>query len=203
MGRAMDKDSLFAVPVWREESGLTDVELSDIKNICYKIKEVFPGRNRSNLGGYQSNDLNNTVLSSPPFLSLLKKIKKGCDFITRDLPITTGHLELGNMWVNFNEKNNYNAVHFHPISPISGVVYISGESVTSCGLYFCNPHPAEAYIFSELQSVPTTLSSLQIKLTPKVGDMIFFPGWLPHGVPEYSGNDERISIAFNLKLVRH
>ena len=33
---------------------------------------------------------------------------------------------------------------------------------------------------------------------PKLGELILFPSWLPHGVREYRGEGERVSIAINL-----
>ncbi len=37
-------------------------------------------------------------------------------------------------------------------------------------------------------------------LTPRSGMIMMFPSWLQHAVRPYSGEHERISIAFNLSL---
>ena len=42
------------------------------------------------------------------------------------------------------------------------------------------------------------LFSRTVDNKPKEGELILFPSWLPHGVREYRGEGERISIAVNL-----
>jgi ectoine hydroxylase-related dioxygenase (phytanoyl-CoA dioxygenase family) len=37
---------------------------------------------------------------------------------------------------------------------------------------------------------------------PKIGKLIMFPGYLPHGVERNGTTDDRISISFNVKLMR-
>ncbi|HMB73194.1 MAG TPA: putative 2OG-Fe(II) oxygenase [Gammaproteobacteria bacterium] len=37
-------------------------------------------------------------------------------------------------------------------------------------------------------------------MTPRAGVFIVFPSWLSHGVCQYRGNRERISIAINFSL---
>jgi hypothetical protein len=48
----------------------------------------------------------------------------------------------------------------------------------------------------------TPISASCIAFEPVSSKLILFPGWLPHGVERNTTEEDRISISFNVKLVR-
>lgn len=74
--------------------------------------------------------------------------------------------------------------HIHPDSLVSGVLYLKvPKSVSDSSLDDGN------LIFPSFN---------QLSVVPSVGKVILFPSYLPHETIEFSSNEERICIAFNL-----
>jgi uncharacterized protein (TIGR02466 family) len=108
--------------------------------------------------------------------------------------------KLGNMWININRKGDYNVIHHHANSIISGVLWV--KTPENCGsLIFQSPHSFTQYLL--LQNVDSEIAKKQnyycnYRYNPKEGTMILFPSDLMHGVEPNESDENRISIAFNL-----
>jgi ectoine hydroxylase-related dioxygenase (phytanoyl-CoA dioxygenase family) len=48
----------------------------------------------------------------------------------------------------------------------------------------------------------TPISAAAIAYEPQSSKLILFPGWLPHGVERNTTEEDRVSVSFNVKLVR-
>ena len=145
----------------------------------YKLKQNDKeGREVSNQGGWQSNDITNSELfnSLLPFLN--KKISK---FFKEEYKVEE-------VWANISPKYSYNSIHTHsfigmgnfPYNQLSGVMYLQCTK-DSGDLNLYNPH----FVGSVFN------------YSPKVGDVIWFPCTLPHSVGRNSTDVYRMSIAFN------
>lgn len=98
------------------------------------------------------------------------------------------------MWLNVHNKNGFNHVHVHPGGWYSGVYYIKC-SERSGRIKFTDPRPgAEMSIYH--QAVESDIHAI----SPKVGDLILFPSWLPHLVESNYDDADRISLSFNIEL---
>lgn len=82
------------------------------------------------------------------------------------------------LWINVNGPGHYNKWHTHGLSNVA-VLYVSVPE-NSGDIEFRRGD--ETY-----------------KITPKVGQLIMFPGTLEHRVLENKSSEKRISIAINLK----
>lgn len=146
----------------------------------------------SNVGGFQSESLTtlDDVIKKNVFINPSLEYLKNFNKIYK--------IELINFWINCNNKNDYNLLHNHPESNISGVYYIqaeknSGRIVFQNGdltkmnsinqHYFNDPNFYSRYFFSI-----------------KKFDLILFPSETFHYVEPSNSNEERISVAFNLSL---
>lgn len=128
------------------------------------------GRNFSNQGGYQSNDI------TFGFHDLIK-------FAIESLSLIGENMRLSNFWININHGNHYNSTHIHYLRDWSAVYYHK----VCCDQSTLN--------FTHL--VPTVIQN-EYKHPPKEKDMVFFKSIQPHSVSACHGQDhERISIAFN------
>jgi len=160
----------------------------------YDYKKNKEGVIISNRGGWQSeSDFWRKESFSQYFDYIFSHIKTSVSFYNLNF-------EMGNMWININKKGNYNLAHIHPISLLSGVLWI--KTPEKCGeLIFESPH-----FFNEgelLQNVnsnfeKTTNYYKTFTFNPIPGRMVLFPSHLRHRVEENLSDEDRISIAFNL-----
>ena len=168
----MKKINLFPIELY-----ITSIAIDNnlfIKNL-YKIKDTSLGVNKSNIGGWQSEDL----LYNKDFQFLKETILK----IASETFNT--NINLFNMWGNISSKYHYNAIHHHGKQPNiwSGVYYLQT---------FKNSGPIT------IHSPWDTDLHKHFNFTP--GTLIFFPSSLPHSVDANMENQDRISIAFNFKI---
>jgi hypothetical protein len=111
------------------------------------------------------------------------------------------NFELGNMWININKKGDYNVQHVHANSLLSGVIWIKAPE-KSGPLVFASPNVfiESALLEAAKQNVKDAKNYFEhFEFNPKEGRMILFPSHLYHSVEPNESDEDRISIAFNLK----
>mmetsp|Transcript_39308 Transcript_39308/g.77337 ORF Transcript_39308/g.77337 Transcript_39308/m.77337 type:complete len:719 (+) Transcript_39308:8-2164(+) len=89
-------------------------------------------------------------------------------------------------WATVHSLGMKHARHQHNAAAISGTYYVKLPE---------NPSPIS--FFDTRGPSPPFANFFHVK--PQVGDIVVFPGWLPHEVAPTTGTDPRISIAFNLQ----
>jgi uncharacterized protein (TIGR02466 family) len=111
-------------------------------------------------------------------------------------------IKLGNFWVNINNKGNSNSVHIHDNSFVSGVFYVQADPKQGVINFYKNYF--HDYIVASQATIDryTPISASAISYPPKPGRLIIFPGHLPHGVESNETNKDRISISFNVSILR-
>lgn len=193
------KNSIFKTQV--KNKNHTDY----FKKILAKEMKVNKGRILSNKGGYQTNDITyyqsadfNNVDDSKVYEDVF--IKPAIEFIkTLNCIKQNIDLSLSNYWINLNSKNDYNQLHNHPNSHISGVYYIEAHK-NSGNIVFQN-HNLLASGFNNSNiffNNPNFWTHYTI--IPETYDLILFPSELLHFVTPNNTNKKRISMAFNLIL---
>lgn len=185
----METLSAFATPIWIE-----DLEL-DITNIVSTVKDiqsVSPGKQVSNVGGWQSEDL---YLDTIPKYKHLHKMVNTLQETINDISVQidpTLKLYIDTLWLNVNKKGDYNIPHYHSASAFSGVLYIQCEKGSNIEFY--HDTLMEHYPFW----TNSQMFASKFQLYPKVGRLIVFPAWIKHSVLPNESNNDRISIAFNI-----
>jgi uncharacterized protein (TIGR02466 family) len=185
----MEMLSVFATPFWIE-----DLEL-DITNIASTVKDIqrgSPGKQVSNVGGWQSKDLNSDSIREYTHLyNMVNILQKSIDNISTQIDPTL-KMYINILWMNVNKKNDSNTPHYHPNSAFSGVLYIQCDS--SSNIEFTHDTLMEHYPFK----TNSQIFAKKFQLFPRVGRLIVFPSWIKHSVLPNESNNERISIAFNV-----
>ena len=102
-------------------------------------------------------------------------------------------------WINVNRAGNFNTLHCHPGCFVSATYYVSVPSGMQGGeIYFRDPRgPAVAMYETPGIELPWIGSGIGIPFAPATGKLLIFPSWLEHRVESFTGEGERISIAFN------
>ena len=186
----------FSVPCSETELNLN---LKKIKKYCYGLKKTDPGRNISNRDGWQS-----TQLFFPnPLTGLADEIcKVGSKIFYAFNGSEKYTIYLKNMWININPTGGSNIVHLHPRSFFSGVFYV--QTPVKCGEIVLR-HPCSHTendwrdeFWNELTLETTTMNYLKAK-----ENMLYiFPSWLEHYVQTNKSKKDRISISFNLGVIK-
>lgn len=196
----MNYDLYFPTPIWWEQ---TSINTESMLDLCLKMRdEDLEGRKLSNEGGWQSKDFRPGRFIE--MKELEDKILCQSDNCIRDYGYKEEYckLKIENFWFNINNYGNSNSVHIHDNSFISGCFYIKATPGQG-NITFYKNHALD-YIVSSQAIIKnyTPISASAITYESITGRLIMFPGYLPHGVGHNPTNEDRISVAFNVKLIR-
>lgn len=185
--------NLFPTPV-AHVSRLVDVESA--KALMTTFGERAIARNSHHAG------LAHSPILKPSENSAFAKI---ADMIAPHLTSFGAHLfgeelnwHVTGFWINKMANGSSQAMHVHANSFISGTLYLT-DSHPSANILFQRPSTSAGFVFSNFNKEsdvgPYNADRWQLPETG-AGDLVLFPSWLMHGVPENPG-EQRISLSFN------
>lgn len=163
-------------------------------NLLKKEQKNNKGKTISNVGGFQSNQY--TTLREDILRNVF--LNPGKNFIEKLNPKKNLNLTLGDFWINSNLNKDYNLLHNHFGATISGIYYLevpknSGRLVFQNGDlskmssinfdYFHNENYYARYF-----------------IIPEKFDLYLFPSEAFHYVEPNRSFENRVSVAFNLKV---
>ena len=105
---------------------------------------------------------------------------------------------LKELWVNVLETGGRQAMHNHANSFISGVVYLTATHADARTVFMKSPGGVDfAFKNDHARMTPNPYCADKwISPAPQPGDMVLFPSYLMHAVPNNPGG-RRITMAFN------
>jgi len=191
---------LFPSPVIKID---TKPEFNDIRgdliNFCYSERENSPlGIVRSNNGGWHSE----LLLEEERFHKYKKFIEKYIEKSFESFVNSGVKIIPNSYWININGINSVNTEHNHPGSDISGCFWIKSSEYSGT-FRFTNPNDFIHYSLLKtfnFESKSQYYFSERYFFKPIEGEMILFPSNMNHCVFENKDDNDRISIAFNLKI---
>ncbi|CAE8725978.1 unnamed protein product, partial [Polarella glacialis] len=172
---------------------------------CLTFASRGGGHNKSNIGGFHSNDLSRMGAVDPALDQFLHALHEPlAAFLRRRLAgkLPPGVRDKGgalhvsavleNLWANVNQPGHYNDKHNHG-TPTSSIV--------ATGVYY--PMTTEAWgeptSAAKLRLFPNTGSPIEV--TPRAGLLLVFPTELIHETePVPVGEPGRTSLAFNIRI---
>jgi uncharacterized protein (TIGR02466 family) len=160
----------------------------------FKKLKINEGRKLSNVGGFQSKNLN---LNDPSLKSLIEKIEDFSNIFCNQFLNINKKLNLINIWANINNFKDFNLPHVHNFSILSGVFYIKIPK-NSGSLIFKSNDQLENFVHPSLIVNYNNYNSSIWKFSPKINTLYLFPSWYIHYVESNLSNKERISTSFNL-----
>jgi len=180
------------------EGVLENINNSSLKTFILALKKKDKGRNFSNYGGWQSNNIS---LQENALKDLLIEIEKNLVPFEQVLRLRKKFkLQVANIWANVNGTGAVNNPHIHPGSIVSGVYYVTLPK-NSGDLRLINPNTfnfltflGELKTFAEGSTVFTTNHTLH---KSKPGGLLIFPSHLSHYVLPNFSKQKRISFSFN------
>jgi len=179
---------------------VSGVETKSLKEFAYKMREDSLGRNVTNVNAWQSNDLN---LNDPALSQLLQAADIYANKLHRELNFKRSLRQvIDNVWININPFGGNNKLHIHGENCLSGVFYVKCNK-DSGNIVF--PHPAANFIYNTPESLLEGFTEKNSQFSnnlPQEGKIILFPSWAYHYVEPNMSNEDRISFAFNTKVVQ-
>jgi hypothetical protein len=102
------------------------------------------------------------------------------------------------MWVNVMDTGGRQAMHNHANSFISGVVYLTPTHESSRTVFMKSPGGTDFSFKNDHAGVATGPYNAEkwISPAPEPGDLVMFPSYLMHAVPQNAG-ERRITLALN------
>ena len=189
---------LFPEPIFK-------YKLNNFKNLkkklskyIYKLKdEDNEGLKRSNKGGWHSKPFKLGIKDTIQHKFTLEIQKNILDTFqkygweTKNVPIT-----IKEMWAIINKNEDFNVLHSHPNCYLSAAYYV--KAPLNCGKFEIEcPNIAKANSFPLIKN-PNDLNVRVVSIDIDEGDLLIFPGYLPHKVAKNLSGQDRIVISFNV-----
>ena len=190
----------FPIPVFKFRFEKFRTFNEELSNYIYKLyEEDSKGVDRSNRGGWHSktfelNDKNSIQLKFA--LELQKYILK--TFTNLGWKTENQNIRIREMWAIINKKNDFNVVHTHPNSLLSAAYYVKAPN--NCGRFQIEDLNIVKRHASPLIANQNELNMNVAGLEVTEGDLLIFPGYLPHKVARNETDDDRIVISFNVDI---
>jgi uncharacterized protein (TIGR02466 family) len=108
------------------------------------------------------------------------------------------HWSIKEMWVSVLEPGGRQALHNHANSFVSGVIYLTASHRSANTVFMKSPGGTD-FIFNNTNAraqLGPYNADKWVSPDPAPGDLVLFPSYLLHEVPENRG-ERRISLAFN------
>jgi|TARA_R100001530_G_scaffold42788_1_gene32576 uncharacterized protein (TIGR02466 family) len=171
--------------------------LSYVKKLRKKDRK---GRVISNVGGWQSKDLN---LRDKPLVNLFTWINNSLTEFSQKYEFYQKRPFIENIWANVNGYKDSNQQHTHmgARSPdFSSVLYLA---IKDGSIHFRNPDPyiqmmpAMSYLKPQFWN---PCNSYEYYVTPLPGDLLIFPASIFHWVGPNMSKEDRITLSFNWSI---
>ena len=105
---------------------------------------------------------------------------------------------ISEIWAIINKKGTFNQAHNHPGSYLSAAYYVKAPK--DCGRFQIEcPNIARRYAYPEVEK-KNELNTEVAGIDVKEGDLLIFPGYLPHKVAKNESDEDRIVISFNVDV---
>jgi uncharacterized protein (TIGR02466 family) len=181
---------------------IQDIDLQKLSTECFSYFEHEETVKLSNIGGLQSKPIGFNTFppnSDMEYAKLLHLLQDSLDELSQQFQYKK--LNLFNTWININYQNDYNDIHTHPRSSISGVFYVNIPQNCENYLEFFRMTRFDDY-FSDvfIGNEHDARHSSKIKVDVQNGLLLAFPSYLYHRTDRNKCNQPRISIAFNADI---
>lgn len=178
---------------------LSNKLLEDVENLLASDEVGHKWSNKNYVSGYTSYgsvDKLHLIMLNFKKLEQILEVHLKSYLATLEYDVKASDLYLSHCWVNVMPAGAQHAAHIHPLSVISGTVYLQLPKGSSpikfedprLGFFMNAPIPKES---------AKSINKRFLSLKPKEGDVVLFESWLRHEVPQNTTEEPRISVSFN------
>jgi len=197
----MKTELIFPTPIWKFDN--VGIDRKSLSDFVYHVKDEDPeGRQASNGGGWQSHDFTDPVIDDNPLRYIRDAIMERAYAAADEFGFDDYTLKMLNMWININNKGDFNHLHTHPGGVLAGAYYLKLPNCCYGHLSFIrdlNYTQMKEY-WGEGDNVYRWehMNETEHDVFPEEDQLVIFPSWLQHSVGKSAGDGDRISISFNI-----
>ena len=197
-------DQFFPIPLFVADIEHTEELNHELQQRFTKLAEAHPEGSSGNWGGianvYASFAVDSQLHRQPFMQSLLKRVQPALNQFSQMVELDTAQAELSiaESWFNISSYGSFQEYHSHAgIGPFCAVYYVdvpddSGNTVFRASFPAMRPYYRCTNPNNPFYRYRKTVLS-------KPGRFVIFPSWLEHCVTQSQSQQQRITIAFNLK----
>ncbi len=178
---------------------LGDRLLEDVENLLASDEAGHRWSEKNYVSGYtsySSADKLNMIFSSFKKLEQTLEIHLKSYLNALEYEVKSKDLYMSQCWVNVMPQGAQHTAHIHPLSVISGTVYLQLPKGSS-PIKFEDPRLG-LFMNAPMPKLKAKLANQRfITLKPDEGDVVLFESWLRHEVPQNTTAEPRISVSFN------
>jgi len=185
---------IFPVPIWayRLEPEVVQRINGKAQDLIETLRAATP-----NLEPGRSWQTPTDLQDRPELEELMECAKAATRRILDQLRVEYGSFLITGCWANIKPKGSQpHPTHSHANNFLSGVYYLRAPKGGD-RIEFIDPKP-QTSIINPPKSGSNEYNSRHAKLNVETGLLIMFPSWLGHSVESNQGEEERISISFNV-----
>ena len=190
---ASDVTPMFPTLVWKLQlkadlrEAMAPRILAALEGMRRDLPRPAPGQ------GWQSEQ---TLHEREDFRDLVACVDHAARGVLRFLRIGYDRIEITGCWANVLAKGAAHKAHSHPNNFLSGVYYVRTHPGTDT-IKFHDPRSQASVIRPPVVEL-TAENTDQVVVRVKNGTLLVFPSYLQHSVDANMGEEERISISFNI-----
>jgi len=190
----MERVTQFKSDFFVERTGTLE-QIEDLKNQILKAKDNDTAPMRMNNDKcWRSNQEYNNIEWLTNFIKDV--VAHACDhYFVHDTTFKDNVPErkiLLDYWTNVNEPDSINVTHSHVADSFTCVYYVQGKDTGP--LKFINP----ANLLNNCS--PRSPFVRDCLVYPSDGELILWPGWVPHEVLRNESDRQRINLAFSIQV---
>jgi uncharacterized protein (TIGR02466 family) len=176
---------LFRIPVARVVTNLLNEDIA-------KYTEDFLKTNNLGYSTYFNKKKNDEFQKNMPQSSKFKElINEVADKFMNDWDYSHKGNPFIFWWASNYEEGNGHGTHIHPGSTLSGTYWPIAEEG-------CSPIKFTSPYTESLMQLPPKQKHVEYTYQSKTNDMLIWPSWLRHEVPNQTNSSKRIAISFNV-----
>jgi uncharacterized protein (TIGR02466 family) len=185
--------AFFPTFIWVHD--LTEEDRAEVERTAIRLIDdmLTP---RPPLGGTTKWQTPTDMQKRPQFARLNEAVLKAAEGILQFLDVQELPLEITGAWANLSPPGASHHEHYHPNNFLA-VVYYPRVPKGGDAIAFSDPRPQAHIIEPPWKSANSQFAS-QVTVPVQPGRLVVFPAWLRHSVPPNRGEDERMSVAFNV-----
>lgn len=186
-------EPFFPTPVWIHDvqaataSRLNARALLDIEALTQPRPELEPGQNWQT-----AHDLHTFA----EFSELVEIFVAASGEALAFLGVEHEGFEITGCWANLSPPGRSHRAHSHANNYLSGVYYVQ-TAPGADAITFHDPRPQIEQISPPI-ATRNAYNSNTYHVDVRAGQLVMFPSWLSHSVPENTSESLRVSISFNV-----
>lgn len=168
-----------------------EVNMQEIKEEAYLIKENFTGRKKSNQNGYQSPTFEEKS-NYKNFDLLMETVGNFAYDVVNERGLNLPRPSIC-WWMNINQECQYNIIHNHGRADLIGVYYISAPENSGELVIVRNDGTQYGSLYRNMEE-----GNISFTIPAENGRLYLIPGHLWHYVRTSQSKKDRISVSFNI-----